>query len=473
VRRRLVLAVVGLVAIILVVHDIPLRSHLKRVEQDRVITALERDAFTLAAKSQQLLAGESPSTDATPTGVSLSTLVADYKVMSTADVLIVSGEGAVQIASNPTILVGMSFLNRPEIASALLGNSAVGVRRSETLNGDLVYAAVPVLTSDSVIGAVRLTYPKSVVDARVASRLRGILLVAVISLLMAFVAALILATSAVRPLRRLKERADNIADGNLSARAEVEGPPEIRELAVSFNEMAARVEKMLAEQRGFAADASHQLRTPLTALRLRIEQAQMSALKPDVRVDELSEDLEAASGEIERLQRLVEQLLALARTEKQSVLVDVDVASVVQGRLEMWNSLAEERKVTLKFATPRKVLVKAVEGTLEQILDNYIDNSLDYAPEHSSISLQVEVSERDVKLSVVDEGPGMPAEARQHAFDRFWRGAESQNRPGGSGLGLSIVAQLAAASGGTVELSQNIPTGLVASVSLRQSATSK
>jgi signal transduction histidine kinase len=400
-------------------------------------------------------------------------IINDQSTDSTAEVLIVSGEGAVQIASDQTVLVGMSFLNRPEIASALLGNSTVGVRRSETLNADLVYAAVPVLTSDSVIGAVRLTYPKSVVDARVASRLRGILLVAFISLLMAFVAALIIASSAVRPLRRLKARTEEIADGNLSARAEVEGPPEIKELAASFNEMATRVEKMLAEQRGFAADASHQLRTPLTALRLRIEQAQTSSAKPEMRVEELSEDLEAASGEIERLQRLVEQLLALARTEKKNVLVDVDVASVVQGRLEMWNSLAEERHVTLKFAAPGKVLVKAVGGTVEQILDNYIDNALDYAPENSSISLQVEVSERDVKLSVADEGPGMTAEARERAFDRFWRGAESQNRPGGSGLGLSIVAQLAAASGGTVELSQNMPKGLVASVSLRRSALSK
>jgi len=473
VRRRLVLAVVGLVAIILVVHDVPLRSHLKRVEQDRVITALERDAFTLAAKSQQLLAGKSPSTDATPSGVRLSTLMSDYKTMSTADVLIVSGEGAVQIASDHTILVGTSFLNRPEIASALLGNSTVGVRRSETLNADLVYAAVPVLTSDSVIGAVRLTYPKSVVDARVASRLKGILLVALISLLMAFVAALIIASSAVRPLRRLKERTEDIADGDLSARAEVEGPSEIKELALSFNEMASRVEQMLAEQRGFAADASHQLRTPLTALRLRIEQAQTSALKPTVRVEELSEDLEAASGEIERLQRLVEQLLALARTEKKNVLVDINVESVVQGRLEMWNSLAEERNITLQFAAPGKLLVKAIDGSLEQILDNYIDNALDYAPENTSISLHIEVSEREVKLSVVDEGPGMPVEARHHAFDRFWRGAESQNRPGGSGLGLSIVAQLAAASGGTVELSQNKPTGLVASVSLRKSVQAK
>jgi hypothetical protein len=134
----------------------------------------------------------------------------------------------------------------------------------------------------------------------------------------------------------------------------------------------------------------------------------------------------------------------------------------------MWNSLAEEREVTLQFAVPEKIFVKAIEGSLEQILDNYIDNALDYAPAQTSIALKLNVSDREVMLSVIDEGPGMPAEVRQHAFDRFWRGAESQNRPGGSGLGLSIVAQLAAASGGTVELSQNAPTGLVASVSLRK-----
>ena len=332
-RRRLVFAVVGLVALILLVHDVPLRTHLRRVERDRVVTALERDASTLAAKAQKLLAQPEPSEAVTATGITLAVLVSDYNTSSEARVIIVDRDGGVLAATDANIAVGQSYLNRPEIASALLGNSAVGTRRSETLGEDLVYSAVPVLTTDSVIGAVRLTYPESVVNGRVADRLRGLVLLAAISLGLAFVAAFLVATSVVRPLRRLRMQSDRIAAGDLSARATVEGPSEVRELAASFNEMAMRVEQTLAEQRRFAGDASHQLRTPLTALRLRVEQALAAVTEhPNRATTEVAEDLEAAVAELERLARLVEQLLALARTEAPGSTIRVDVGDVIGGR---------------------------------------------------------------------------------------------------------------------------------------------
>ena len=468
-RRRLVFAVVAIVALILLVHDVPLRTHLQRVEKDRVVTALERDASTLAAKAQQLLVAENPATASTAAGTTLASLVEDYALRGTALVVIVDAEGSVEAATDSTVTIGSSYLNRPEIASALLGDSVVGERRSVTLGQDLVYSAVPVLTTDRVIGVVRLTYPKSVVDERVAGRLRGLALLALISLVLAFFASFVIATSVIRPLRKLRSKSDAIASGDLSARAEVEGPIEIRELAKSFNGMAGRVEQMLAEQRGFAGDASHQLRTPLTALRLRVEQALATVSEnPDAPASEIIDDLDAAVNELERLSRLVEQLLALARTEAPTGHARVDVAAVIADRVEMWLPLAEERGVDLVSTNDDPaVIVEAMPGALEQILDNYIDNALDYAPAGSVISLDVTRSGDDVTLSVADRGPGMAAEARERAFDRFWRGAESQNRPGGSGLGLSIVAQLAAASGGRVELRENPGGGLLATVTLR------
>lgn len=470
-RRRLVLAVVGLVALILIVHDVPLRTHLRRVERDRVVTALERDASTLAAKSQKLLAQPDPANAETAAGITLALLVADYNSSSEALVIIVDRDGGVLAATDPNVAVGQSFLNRPEIASALLGNSAVGTRRSETLGQDLVYSAVPVLTTDSVIGAVRLTYPESVVNARVADRLRGLVLLAAISLGLAFFAAFLVATSVVRPLRRLRTQSDRIAAGDLSARATVEGPSEVRELAASFNEMAMRVEQTLAEQRRFAGDASHQLRTPLTALRLRVEQALATVVEhPDRAATDVADDLEAAVAELERLARLVEQLLALARTEAPGSTVRVDIGDVIDGRLEMWRPLAEERDISLVVDGDAVGAVDAMPGALEQIIDNYIDNALDYAPSGTAITIAVARSSSETTISVADRGPGMSATAREHAFDRFWRGAESQNRPGGSGLGLSIVAQLAAASGGRVALLENPEGGLLATVTLRSAS---
>ena len=467
-RRRLILAVVGLVALILFVHDVPLRSHLRRVERDRVVTALERDASSLAAKAQRLLAQVDPASAQTDSGITLVTLVEDYNATSEALVVIVDRNGEVQAATDPTVVAGDSYLNRPEIASALLGNSAVGTRRSETLGQDLVYSAVPVLTTDSVIGAVRLTYPESVVDARVADRLRGLVLLAAISLGLAFFAAFVVATSVVRPLRRLRRQSDLIAGGDLTARATVEGPIEVRELATSFNDMAERVEQTLAEQRSFAGDASHQLRTPLTALRLRVEQALSTvAENPGRPAGEVADDLEAAVSELERLSRLVEQLLALARTEAPGAVVSVDVDALIDSRVEMWMPLAEERGIDLVVEGEQGHFVEAMPGAIEQIIDNYVDNALDYAPAGTPITINVSKSGSETTLSVVDRGPGMSAAARERAFDRFWRGAESQNRPGGSGLGLSIVAQLAAASGGRVALRENDGGGLVASVTLR------
>lgn len=466
-RRRLILAVVGLVAVILVVHDVPLRNHLTRVERDRVVTALERDAFILAAKSQRLLVAPDPATAQTAGGTTLAGLVQDYAAASSALVVIVDRDGLVQAATDPSIAVDQNYINRPEVASALLGNAVMGERRSETLGQPLVYAAVPVLTTDDVIGAVRVTYPKSVVDDRVASRVRGILVVALISLALAFVSSFIIATSVVRPLRRLRQRTDAIAAGDLGARAEVDGPPEIRDMAVSFNQMAARVEQMLAEQRAFAGDASHQLRTPLTALRLRVDNALARAVDdPAAPTATLVDDLEAAVGELERLARLVEQLLALARTETAGLVGEIDIDEIVEGRLEMWRHLAEERGVLLSSDRTSGLRARAMAGALEQIIDNFVDNALDYAPEGSTIRLDVERRDSELVVSVADEGPGMTPEQRERAFDRFWRGAESQNRPGGSGLGLAIVAQLAAASGGRVELAANLPTGLVARVFL-------
>jgi len=468
VRRRLIFAVVGLVALILIVHDVPLRTHLRRVERDRVITALERDASTLAAKAQKLLAQPNPSTASTASGITLAVLVEDYNATSEALVVIVDRDGGVQAATDANVAQGQSFLNRPEIASALLGNSAVGTRRSETLGEDLVYSSVPVLTTDGVIGAVRLTYPESVVNARVADRLRGLLVLAFISLSLAFFAAFVVATSVVRPLRRLRRQSDTIAAGDLSARATVEGPIEVRELAASFNEMAARVEQTLAEQRRFAGDASHQLRTPLTALRLRVEQALTTVTdNPDRPATAVADDLEAAVNELERLARLVEQLLALARTEAPGAVTRVDVADVVDARVEMWRSLAEERGIEIAMEGNLDCVVEAMPGALEQIIDNYVDNALDYAPAGTSITIGVSGSSSEVTISVGDRGPGMSAVARERAFDRFWRGPESQNRPGGSGLGLSIVAQLAAASGGRVALRENPGGGLLATVTLR------
>ena len=178
--------------------------------------------------------------------------------------------------------------------------------------------------------------------------------------------------------------------------------------------------------------------------------------------------LEASRVEIDRLQEMIEQLLALSRLEGGSAAtVTVDASGIVRSRIAVWESLAAERHITFTVLGLETAPCVALEGALEQIVDNYIDNALTAASDNSTITLEVQRVQRHIHIDVIDEGPGLSEEKRALAFERFWRGATTENAPG-TGLGLAIVRQLAVASGGVAELlpRANGERGLVARISL-------
>jgi signal transduction histidine kinase len=317
-----------------------------------------------------------------------------------------------------------------------------------------------VASSGVVHGAVRITYPSSTLDARVRDvwlRLGGIsaVVLAVVTLV-----GFVLARSVTRPVERLKAAAHAFAAGDLSARAPTDdGAPELRELGEVFNSTAARLDEILVEQQAFVADASHQLRTPLAALRLRLEDLESDA-PPD-----LQPRLAAARAETARLSRLSEALLSLARAPRAGRGGGaVDVAAVAAERVDAWSPMADELGVRLSLEAPDHLGALAVAGGVEQILDNLVDNALQVAPEGSEVRVRVAVVDGEVEVHVLDEGPGLDEEERRHAFGRFWRGRGAE--PGGTGLGLAIVARLAEAGGGRAALEPRPGGGLDASVTL-------
>jgi signal transduction histidine kinase len=289
----------------------------------------------------------------------------------------------------------------------------------------------------------------------------GVLAAALLGL--AALVGLLLARSLTAPLVRLQDTAKRFGRGELDARVPSGGPTEIAALADEFNAMAERVHQLVETQRRFVADASHQLRTPLTALRLRLENLAASAGSPDVA------ELEAAEAETQRLARLVDGLLALSRAQDQRGSREpVDVMAVARDRRDAWAPLAEERGISLVVEGPAgQASALAVPGHLEQILDNLLSNAVDATPPGTQVAVVVdgltEAGDPVVVVHVRDQGPGMTPAEREHAFDRFWQG---QDRVGGSGLGLAIVQQLAESSGGNVELGEGDGGGLDAAVTL-------
>ncbi|HSJ91531.1 MAG TPA: HAMP domain-containing protein, partial [Ilumatobacter sp.] len=331
-RNRLLLVMVGVVALVLAIHDIPLANHLERVERDRIVTKYERDAFILAGRMEEALEG---GTAAQEPG--LGALVARYASEEDVEVVVTDADAFGVISSDPT-KVGEDLSNRPEITDALmLGSPQSGERFSETLGEDLFYVAVPVLSGVDRVGAIRISVLEQVVADRVADQIRGLLVVALLSLSIAVGVAWVLARSVTRPLRRLEATTDRLAAGELDARADdTDGPGEVRALASSFNSMASRLEQLVERQRAFAGTASHQLRTPLTALRLRLEQVSMEAGGSSG----LTAAVDSALQETDRLHRMIEGLLALSRAEDAAVgPIEVDVSALVHERSEHWRPL--------------------------------------------------------------------------------------------------------------------------------------
>ncbi len=470
-RWRLISAFMIITLLVVLVQDIPLGNYLVRVQRDRITTSLERDAFLLGGRVREVL----------ETGTGLPGAAADavhkYSQASGARVVIVNPAGtAVATSDDDQSATGSSYISRPEIAAALTGQITSGQRSSETLGFDLLYVTVPVLSGEKIIGAVRLTYPAAEVADRVSGQLSVLWTVAGTTVLLAGLLAYLMAAAVTRTIKRLQKATELLAGGDLATRTEAdEGAPELRALAGSFNRMADRLEHVLEQQRGFASDASHQLRTPLTGLRLRLENA-VDAIgsNPDGARVMVADSLE----ETYRLQRIIDGLLRLSRADNPEVsLTEVDLNAVARNRQEQWEALAEETGVSITLDTGPKGSILAMPGAAEQIIDNLLDNALAVAPPGSQIRLVVSQPTNDgtVELHVIDQGPGLSAEDCQRAFNRFWRGPASSE---GSGLGLAIVHQLAQASGATASLASQgqdqsaAATGLDACVRFRASAPS-
>jgi signal transduction histidine kinase len=437
VARRLLFTYLTISVFVLAAVVIPLGRTFADRENDRLVFDIERDAQAVASLVEDALeAGEAPR---------IGDVLADY-AHTGGRIVVVDPQGVSVADSDRPGGEPRDFSTRPEIAAALDGAHTAGTRASETLGTDLMYVALPVASGGVVHGAVRVSYPTSTLDARVSSMWLRLAALSAVVLVTVVAVGLLLARGVTRPVRRLQAVAGQLAGGDLEARVQLDGgAPELRDLADTFNRTADRLAQLVAAQERFVADASHQLRTPLTALRLRLE-----TLGPAV-APRARPKLEAALAETQRLARLVESLLVLARSDAAPARAPVDLGAVVAQRADSWAATAHERNVAITvdgLATP--TWVGAVPGALDQILDNLVANALDVAPPGTAVAIRVVRGNDAVELHVIDRGPGMAPDVRAHAFERFWRppGASGQ----GFGLGLAIVGELATACGGEARL---------------------
>jgi signal transduction histidine kinase len=449
VRGRLLVLVLGLVAGVLAALEVPLAvMYAQRTSLDLFVTQLT-DTTRFATLAEPALREDRPGT--------LDFEVRRYDQLYDVAVLVVDREGQIVLRSRSGLDPTTPAL-RSALDTALAGRPAERPHVAWPWDDRPYVVAEPVGRDNQVSGAVVTVGPTSQVRGEVLQRLTLLVGGGLVALALA---ALLFGIPTVRwvlrPVARLAGAAAEISRGRLDARVRDDvGTPELRRLTSAFNTMADSVERALDRQRFFVSQASHQLRNPLTALRLRVEMLGAHVTPSG------AEEHRHAVTELDHLGELLDALLRLAGTDaRRAERAEVDAAAVARGRVAAWRPAYERAGTPLRLTAPADgPVVSLIPDVLDQVLDALLDNALKFAP---GSPVHVTVDAREV--TVTDAGQGLSADDLAHVGERFWRSRSHQN-VAGTGLGMAIAVALVEACGGRLLLERAEPHGLRARIVL-------
>ena len=340
----------------------------------------------------------------------------------------------------------MVFANRSPYGFDLSADARFDARRSEQV------IQQPFLDSQgNLLGNVELSegpaYGRDIVDVVAL----GWMIASTIAVLVAAGAGLLISRRISVPLITLTELTTRMATGDLTVRAGLRRKDELGTLASSFNQMADRIESTVSTLRHFVSDAAHEINTPLTALRTRLDLAEQYGNPDDVR---------AAREQAVRLEQLTSGLLDLSRIESAAGrhMQPLDFAGLLREVSEPFASRAEQRGVSLALNAPdQEVIVEAVEEQLRRATSNLLDNAVKFTPAGGSVIVTMAAESDRVRLIVEDTGIGIPVGELPRLFERFHRASNASSYPG-NGLGLAMVKAIIEQHGGEV-FAMNTPKG--------------
>lgn len=449
-RRRLLNTYLSLLGVVLVSFLVPLAITIASRETQGVFIDRVDDTSRFAAIAEPALRTSRVS--------ALQAEISEYDKVYDIGVAIVEPDGVPRIASGPNIDTDDPAV-RAAVNTALSGTRAPPHPIVWPWHTGPMVVAEPIGNTGAIEGVAVSVSPTGALRASIWRQWALLFAVGLMILVVGALIAVPLTQWLTRPLHELDEVTHAMSRGELTVRVHDDtGPPELRRFAGSFNIMADRLATLVERQRGFISYASHQLRTPLATVRLRVEN-----LGDSVPADATG-DHQATLEEVDRLAEIFESLLAFARTGAElAELTTVDAGAIADARVVSWQAKAAEAGARLSRSGAETVPALAAAQTLDQVLDALIDNAIKVGAEH--IEVVVLGGADTVDVWVRDDGPGMTDEELTHATEPFWRN-RSDHRVAGAGLGLAIVHALITASGGTLSLYRVQPHGLAARIRL-------
>ncbi|AEW96915.1 MULTISPECIES: sensor histidine kinase [Streptomycetaceae] len=478
-RARLLPLLLVLMGAVLLALGLPLAASLAAAQQQRLVVDRIDDTARFAAIAQYVPVHTTPDgTIVSDEGERKTTLrgeLARYESLYGIKAGVFMRNGQAMAAAPAGWRTPRQLLADQAFQEALAGRRSHNPPQVWPWQHSRITVASPLVRDGDVVAVVYTDSPTDAMRSRV---LRGWVVIAggeMGATAVAVLAAFRLTGWVLRPVKVLDRATHDIATGRLASRvAAAGGPPELRRLAHSFNEMADNVEQVLEQQRAFVADASHQLRNPLAALLLRID---LLALElPDGHAEVAS-----VREEGKRLATVLDDLLGLALAEHATAdLRLTDIAALATERVAAWRPAAERDGVALRYQGPAAVTGWADPVAVSSALDAVVDNAVKFtargapagacpAPGEAAVTVTVAAAGDTVTVTVTDAGPGLTDDELARVGDRFWRSSRHQNVDG-SGLGLSIARVLLRQGGGSLTFARNEPCGLRVTVSVPRTA---
>lgn len=450
----LVLMVLGVGSLILWTGQ-----RLQTVAVEQAEHSLELEAFIIANALQEPLhkwaEGEKPN------GRPPESLVHSYAQSTGARVTVTDTRLQVLFSSDKRVPLHIEG-NHPEFVAARSGWEQHDIRLDEWSGEERIFVAAPVIEDRKVIGFVQLSVQMDPLYAGIGRTWLSLLATGGTVLIATALVSLLLARQIARPVRSLTAVTQEIAAGRLEQQVFPDGPDEIQRLGRAFNRMAERVREMMTRQQAFVANAAHELRSPLTSLRLRLEILQTHHQGND---ELTARYLRSMEWEVDYLQRLVDHLLALSFLDEGEHLSrsPLNLAHMFYKLADEMGPLVQQAGLNLYVDVPPRL--PAVMANAEQIhiaIRNLLDNAIEYTPADGWLTIRAWTDNGVVRISVADTGIGIPAEALPHIFERFYRVDKTQSRrQGGAGLGLSLVQAIVEAHGGQVAVNSQPGQGSI------------
>ncbi len=342
------------------------------------------------------------------------------------------------------------YVQPPETTQALLGNDVVYCRyENGVVRG---YAAVPIVQYGRPVGCVYVsdvdTAQGTIIRSLETNVLRISLAMEAIMILFSVVFAMI----SSKRMRRILHSVEMAREGEYSHKVQMHGGDEFGRLAKEFNRLTDRLQVSENAQRQFVSDASHELKTPLASIKLLSDSILQNEMDPET----MREFVDDIGSEADRLTRMAQKLLAISKAEVVNQEHEVvDLSETVRKVFKMLVTLADQKEIRLTSQMENGCTVMTEEDDMYQIIFNLVENAIKYNRHGGSVHLKLLRQEDDVLVVVEDSGIGIPEDAMEHIFERFYRVDKARSRQaGGSGLGLSIVHELVLRNYGQIEAEQ-------------------